>query len=99
VIAETTFVRANGVVVLNTITHVGLYVALIVNPCDAELANTIGDAKALDEVGLLKLRVFVVLLLNGGQYLTYGLDVLRLVGKSLFQILYNFCCIHNLFTV
>jgi hypothetical protein len=83
--------------VLNTITHVGLYLTLVVNPSYTELDDTIGDAKALNQIGLLKLRVLVVLFLDGRKYLTYGLDVLRLVGKSLLQILYNLCCIHNLF--
>ena len=65
-------------------------VTLVIYPSDAELANTIGDTQTLDKVSLLELRVLVVLFLDGGKYLTYGLDVLRLVGKSLFQILYNF---------
>ena len=89
-ITQTAFVRANSVVVLDTITHVGLNVTLVIYPSDAELANTIGDTQTLDKVSLLELRVLVVLFLDGGKYLTYGLDVLRLVGKSLFQILYNF---------
>ncbi len=97
-ITETAFIRANGVVVLDTVTHVGLDLALVVNPCDAELVNTIGNAKALNQIGLFKLGVLVVLFLDGGKYLTDGLDVLRLIGKSLLQIFYNFCCIHNLFT-
>ncbi len=97
VVAQTAFVRADGVVVLDAVSHVGLHIPLVVHPCHAELIDTVGHAKALNEVGLLEFRVFVVLLLNGWKYLTDGLDILRLVGKSLFQIFYNLCCIHNLF--
>ena len=96
-ITQTAFVRTNGIVVLDTITHVGLYLTLVVNPCDTEFANTIGDAEALNEVGLLKLGVLVVLFFDSRKNLTYCLDVLRLVGEALLQILNNLCCIHNLF--
>jgi len=50
--------------VLDAITHVGLHVTLVVNPSDAELTNTVGDAKALNQIGLLKLGVLVVLFGN-----------------------------------
>ena len=76
--------------------HVRLNLALIVNPGNAELVHSVGDAKALDKVSLLKLGVLVVLLFDGGKNLTDGLDVLRLIGESLFEIFYNLCCIHNL---
>ena len=97
-ITQTAFVRANGVVVLDTVTHVGLYLTLIVNPCDTEFANTIGDAKALNQISLFKLWVLVILLLDSGKNLRNCLDVLRLIGEALLQLLYNFCCIHNLNT-
>ena len=95
-ITQTTFVRANSVVMLDAVTHVGLNLTLVVNPCDTEFIYAIGDTQTLDEVCLLKLGVLVVLFLDGGEYLTYCLNILRLIGKSLFQIFYNFCCIHNL---
>ena len=98
VITQTAFVRANSIVVLDTITHVGLNIALIIYPSDTELTNTIGDAKALDEVCLLKLGVLVVLFLDSRKYLRNCLDVLRLIWEALLQLFYNFCCIHNLFT-
>ncbi len=47
---DSAFVRANGVVVLNTITHIGLDVTLVISPSNAELNQTIGDAQTLDEV-------------------------------------------------
>ncbi len=95
-IAQAAFVRANGVVVLDTVAHVGLHVTLVVNPSDAELVYSVGNAKALDEVGLFKLGVLVVLFFDGGKNLRNCLDVLRLIGEALLELLYNLCCIHNL---
>ena len=63
-ITDTAFVRANGVIVLNAITHVCLNVTLVVDPCNAELQYAIGDAKTLNEVALFKLGVLVVLFLD-----------------------------------
>ena len=94
--AQATFVRANGIVVLDAIAHVGLYVALVVNPVDAELNDTVGDAQPLNEIGAVKLRMFVVLFLDGTKYLADGLDILGLVGETLLQASYYFCCFHNL---
>ena len=93
---NTTLVGANGVVVLHAVTHVGLDVALVVHPGDAELIDAIGDAKTLDQVYLVKLGVLVVGLLDGGKNFFYGLMVLGLVRKSAFQILKNFFRIHRL---
>ena len=39
--------------------------------------------------------MLVVLFLNGGENLTNGLDVLRLIWKTLLQLFYYLCCIHN----
>ena len=94
--ANAAFVRAYHVVVLDAVAHVGLHLAFVVNPCNAELDNSVRNAKSFDEVGFLKFRVFVVLLFYGREYLAYGLDVFRLIGESAFKILYDLCCIHNL---
>ena len=86
---KTSFVRANGVVVLNTVTHIVLHIAFVVHPCYTELNEAIWNTQALDEIVFLKLGVLVILFLDGRKYLTYGLDILRLIRESLFQILYN----------
>ena len=62
---DAAFVGADGVVMLYTITHVGADVALVVCPRHTELVNTVGDAKALNEVGLVKFGMFVVLFFDG----------------------------------
>ena len=89
-IADTTFVRANHVVVLDAVTHVGLYIAFVVGPGHTEGDDSVGDAKALNEVGALKLRVLVVLFFDSAQHLAHCLDVLWLIRESLLKILHNF---------
>ena len=43
--ADTSLIRADGVVVLNTVTHVGLHVAFIVYPSYTELVYSVWNAK------------------------------------------------------
>ena len=83
---DTALVGANGVVVLHAVAHVGLVVALIVHPGHAELINTVGDAKTLNQIYLFKLGVLVVLLFDSTQYLFHCLVILRLVGEASLQI-------------
>ena len=97
-VAQTALVGADGVVVLHAVAHVGLHVAAVVDPSDAKLHQTVGNAEALDEVGLFKLGMLVILLLDGAQHLTHSLNILRLVRESLFQTLHHFCSFHHLFT-
>ena len=81
--AETTFVRANHIVVLNAVTHVCLYVTLVVYPCHTELYQAIWDAESLNKICFLELRMLVVLFFYCTQHLTYCLNVLRLIRESL----------------
>ena len=81
---------------LDTIAHVGLHVALVINPVDAELDDAVGDAQPLNEIGAVELRMFVVLFLDRTEHLADGLDILGLVGETLLQASYYFCCFHNL---
>ena len=91
-------IRAYHIVVLHAVTHVGLYVALVVYPRHAEGDYSVWNAEALDKVGAVKLRMFVVLFFYCCQYLTYGLDILRLVRESLFEVLNYICGYHKLFS-
>ncbi len=91
---DTTFVGANGIVVLDAVAHVGLDIAVVVHPGNAELIYAIRNAEALDQVDLVELRVLVVLLLDGAEDLFYGLMILWLIRESLLQILKNFLCVH-----
>ena len=71
---------------LHAVAHVGLHFALVVNPIHAELVDTVGDAEALNELYLFKLGVLVVLLLDSGEHFFNGLMVLRLIGKTKFNL-------------
>jgi len=83
---DTAFVRADGVVVLYTVTHVGLYLAFVVDPSYTEREDSVGNAQSLDQVVTVKLGVLVVSLLNGTQHFGYGLMIFGLVGEASFQI-------------
>ena len=90
---DTSLVRTDGIVVLYTVAHVGLYVALVINPCHTECDDTIGNAKTLNKIGAVEFRMTVVLLLDSTENLAYGLDILRLVWEALLKALYCFNCI------
>ena len=90
-------IRAYHVVVLHAVTHVGLHVALVVYPRHTEGDYSVRNAEALDKVGAVKLRMLVILFFYCCQYLTYGLDILRLVRESLFEVLNYICGYHKLF--
>ena len=62
---DTTFVRADGIVMLYTVPHIGLYVTFVVYPCNAELVYAVGNAKTFNQVGFVEFGVFVVLFFNG----------------------------------
>ena len=83
---DTAFVRTDGVVVLYTVTHVGLYVTLVIHPSNTELVNAIGDAKTFNQIGFVELRMFVVLFFNGRKHFFYCLMILRFIGEPSFQI-------------
>ena len=96
-VAQSPLVGANGVVVLNSVAHIGLYVSFVIDPCHAKFHQPVGDAQPFDEIGFLKFRVLVILIFNRTQYLTHCLNVLRLIGESLLQILYNIHCSHKFY--
>ena len=57
---DTTFVRADRIVMLDTVSHVGLDLSLIIHPGYAEGENTIGNTKTFDQVALFEFGMFVV---------------------------------------
>lgn len=63
--ADSAFIGADGIVVLYTVSHVGMDIALVVHPVHAELDDAVGDAETLDEIGFLEFRMFVVFVLDG----------------------------------
>ena len=79
---------------LDAVAHVVVHLAFVVDPADAEGEDAVGDAKTLDEVFGLKLRVFVIDVLDGANDLFHGLEILRLVGESTAQVGHHFSCFH-----
>ena len=93
---DTAFVRADGIVVLYAVTHVGLDVAFVVHPGHAELIYTVRNTQPFDEVHFVEFRMFVVFFFDCAQHFFYCLMILRFIRKSSFQIFQYFCCIHKL---
>ena len=56
--------------------------------------NALNPSETLDKVVLLKFWMLVVDILDSTEDLADGLDVLRLVGESALEILYDFSCFH-----
>ena len=79
---DATFIRTDAVVVLHAVAHVGLHFALVVHPVHAELVYAVGDAQPLDELGLFKFGVLVILFFNRCEYFLYCLMVFGFIGKA-----------------
>ena len=93
---DATLVRADGIVVLHTVTHVIVNLTLVINPRNTECENTVGDAKTLDEVITFKFGIFIIDIFNRGQNLFHCLNILRLIRETTFQFVDNCYCIHTL---
>ena len=94
--AETALVGTESGVVLHAVAEVDLGLALIVNPHDAELEDTIGLHNALDDLSSLELGVFVVLFLDGFQNLADSLQVLVFARMFGLQVGHNFVYFHDI---
>ena len=72
---DTAFIGTDYVVMLHTVTHVGLNLAFIVHPSDAELINAIRKYKRRsNQISFFELRVFVVLLFDRTENFFYSYD-------------------------
>ena len=61
---DTAFVRADCIVMLDTISHIGLDLTFVIHPGYAERKNTVGDTKTFDQIALFEFRMFVVSLFD-----------------------------------
>ena len=93
--ADAALVGTDGIVVLHTVTHVGLHLSLVIYPCHTELIYAVRYAEAFYQVGFLKLRVLVVLFFDSGQYLFDCLMVLRFIREASLEIFQDFLCVHS----
>ena len=82
---DSSFVRTYSIVVLDAVAHVVAYLAVVVDPGNAESEYSVRDAKSLEEILRLKGGIAVVHVGNRADYLFHCLQVLGLAGKSLAQ--------------
>ena len=82
--ADAPLVWSDSVVVLDAVAGIYLYLAVVIDPCDTESENSVGDTEPLNKVVRFKFGMLVILFFNGVQYLLYGLIILWLVGESSF---------------
>ena len=88
-IAQTALVRADGAVELAAVADVGMVVAVVVHPNDAEGEHTLRLDHAVEQVGFF---IFGVGIHHGGdrgEYFLYGLHEFRLVAVLFLDVLNN----------
>ncbi len=93
---ETTFVGAEGGVVLDTVAEVRLDFAIAVNPSHAEREDTIRLDESFDDLGLFELRVLVVDFFDAFEHFAHCLQILIFARMLGFQSGHNFIDFHFL---
>ncbi len=96
--AQTALVGANGAVELHAVADVHLHLALVVDPGHAERDDALRLHEALHYLGLFKLGVLVVYVLDALQDFAHCLQELRLARVLALQALHNFLNFHS-FTI
>ncbi len=61
---DTAFVRADCIVMLDTVSHVGLDLTFVIHPSYTEGKNTVGDTKTFDQIALFEFGMFIVSLFD-----------------------------------
>ena len=92
---ETSLVWSNGAIELDTITEVGLNLAFVIYPSNAECEDTIRLNHSLYDFSLLKLWVLVINLLNRLEYLANCLKILFLMAILLLEVGHYCFNFHN----
>ena len=92
---DTALVRTNGHVVLYTVSHVCLYVALVINPRYTECEDSVWNTESLNKISFLKLWVLVVNVLYRLKHLLYCLKIFRFIWKSFLKAFYYVFSVHN----
>ena len=90
---QSALIRTNGAVELHTVARIDVHLALIVGPRHAEHDHALWLNEALDDLGLLKLRMLIVDIMNRDQHFFHSLQKLRFSGMlphESFQYLFNF---------
>ena len=93
------FVRADGIVVLNTVAHVRAYTAFVIYPRHTESVNAVGDAETLNKVQIFKRRILVVFILNRIYHFLNSLKVFWLIGEAAPEVGNKFFCFHLFYLI
>ena len=91
---QTALVGTDGVVELDTVAGVHLYLSFIIDPRNAEGENTVGFDDALDDLRRFEFRMFVIHVLNGLENLLYSLQVFFLCRVLRLEAGHNLLCLH-----
>ncbi|MPM15171.1 hypothetical protein SDC9_61537 [bioreactor metagenome] len=92
---NSSFVGANSVVVLYTVSHVRLYVTLVIYPGDTKRMNLVGNNQPFDQVRLFEFRMLVVHLFDRLNHFFNSLKIFRLIWKTSFYQTDNFFVLHK----
>ena len=79
---QTSLIGTDSVIKLNAIAGIDLHIALIIDPHNLECKLAVRLYDALGDAVCLKFGMLVVGLLNGGQHLSHGLQVLVLARMT-----------------
>ena len=92
--AETALIGTDGTVELDAVTGVGLHLTLVVNPGYAEGEDTVRLYQTLHNLGLLKLGMLVVHILDGFQNFLNSLQILFLQRVLGLEACHDVSCFH-----
>ena len=92
---QAAFIRPEGIVKLNPVTAVYMYIAFIIHPGNFKGQYPVGVHQSFNDASFFKLRVPVVYFCNRIQYFAYSLQILYLSRVFPFEILNNLIDIHD----
>ena len=92
---QSTLVGADGAVELYTIAQVHLYLALVVDPGNAERDDALRFNDSFYNLRFLELRMLVVDVLDRFKHFAYCLQILQFARMLALQALHNFLNFHS----
>ena len=92
--AETALIWTDGIVELDPVAGIGLNLTVVVNPGDAECEDSVRLHEPLNNLGVFKLRMLVVNILNRLKHFTYGLEIFLLRSVLGLKFGHDFFCSH-----
>ena len=93
--AETSLVRADSAVILYAVAEVYMDFTVVINPRYTESDDTLWLYETLDNLSALKLRMLIIYVFHGFEYLTNCLKVFIFTWVLGSQVLHNFLYVHG----